>query len=212
MVSKMMKLQLPAKTILKISIAIATGSLIVMPAKADVIPDQPAQPKLSECFEVTNLNEYPEYQIFARIRTNWGQAIANNYFRDITLKPGKCNELGDSEAVDLYAAPRAALDQVSLDKKPGTERIMELNLLTNKLILGKDISKPDYSSTPFYAGAIQRKIQIVELGANRLTIKTKEYTYPVSYGWIFLAAVASGILLTTIGTIRHLSSLSRGLK
>jgi hypothetical protein len=209
MVSKMMKLQRPTKTVLKISIAIATGSLIVMPAKADVILDQPA---LSECFEVTNLDKYPEYQIFARIRTNRNQATAKNYFRDIALKPGKCDELGRREAVDFYAAPRAALDQVSLDKNPGTERIMALNSLTNKLILGKDISKPDYSSTPFYAGAIQRKIQIVKLGADRLTIKTKEYTYPFSHGWIFLAVMGSGIALTIIGTIRHLNSLSRGLK
>jgi hypothetical protein len=209
MVSKMMKLQRPTKTVLKISIAIATGSLIVMPAKADVILDQPA---LSECFEVTNLDKYPEYQIFARIRTNRNQATAKNYFRDIALKPGKCDELGRGEAVDFYAAPRAALDQVSLDKNPGTERIMALNSLTNKLILGKDISKPDYSSTPFYAGAIQRKIQIVKLDADRLTIKTKEYAYPFSHGWIFLAVVGSGIALTIIGTIRHLNSLIGGLK
>jgi hypothetical protein len=203
---KIKRSKLPTNTILSIALAI----LIVTPAQADIVPDQPEKPS---CIEVVNLEKYPDYQIFARTRIWHRLPIENDYFKDIILKPGMCLSSGRREKIDFYATKKTNLNPINLVSEPGTEQLKGLKSLQTQLILGKDISTPNNSSPPFYTELIQRKVQITELNENTYKFNTQQYVYSINSNWAFL--LMAGLLLMIIVIVlhsRYKTSLQRDLK
>jgi hypothetical protein len=198
---------LPTNTILSISLAISTAILVAIPARADIIPDQP---EISSCIEIVNLEKYPDYQLFARTRIWQRQPIENEYVRDVALKPGMCLQSGRRETIDFYATPKTNLSQINLIPASRTKQIKGLKSLQTKLILGKDVSTPNNNSQPFYTKSIQRKLEITNLDVSTFKFKTQQYVYSIDNSWMFVIAI--GLLLTVLAIglrLRHKASLQR---
>jgi hypothetical protein len=206
---KINRSKLPTNTILSIAVAILAAILETTPAQADVIPSSPDPPETPHCIEVVNLEKYPEYQIFARSRSWSRLPIENAYFRDIILEPGMCLHSIRREVIDFYATKKTNLNQIDLTPDSGTGQIKGLKSLQTKLFLGKNTSIPDNTSTPFYTGLIQQKVQITELNGDNFKFKTQQYVYHIDNSWIFLLSFLGALILITILIFRRIRKLSK---
>jgi hypothetical protein len=134
-------------------IAISTALLVATPARANVAGDEIFLP---QCVAVTNLEKHPKYQIIARVSSARPNDSKDD--KDYIMNPGSCVSVSYTYTISLYA----------IDKSTAG---------TSKPIPG-DITIPYYyytrdSELPWYVSDVRDELQIIEVAANKLTLKRK---------------------------------------
>jgi hypothetical protein len=110
---------------------------------ADVAPDAGYTRNFQYCIKVTNLDKYPNYQLFAKIRSQRSDSKAGSY---IQLVPGQCVTIDDGYrgVANIFAIEKSKIKSNDL-KNTNAVTVLTNTKLQTELIQSKLTISPPHS-------------------------------------------------------------------
>lgn len=167
------------KDILKILVTVTLINYIQLPvAWADVLP--PGESPVNYCFQITNLDKYPNYFLIAYIKSQNPNLPTYNRI----LQSGKCLGLnGYREYSDIYAIKKALLKSQDIVKSEEGEAIKDLNSKKALLIPAKtSITSLRLLPDKYGIKEVADVLEIVAIAPKSLDLRYKEVVYTSKEG------------------------------
>jgi hypothetical protein len=148
------------------------------PAAADVLP--PGESPVSYCFQVANLNKYPNHLLIAHIKSQNPSLPTYNRI----LKQGKCLELnGYREYSDIYAIKKSQVKSQEIIKSQAGESLKDFNSKKSLLIPTKNsIYSLRLLPDRYGVKQVADVLEIVGITPKSLELKYKEVIYTSQKG------------------------------
>jgi hypothetical protein len=167
------------KDILKILVAVTLINYIQLPvAWADVLP--PGESPVNYCFQIANLDKYPNYLLIAHIKSQNPNLPTSNRI----LQSGKCFGLnGYREYSDIYAIKKSLLKSQDIVKSEEGESIKDLNSKKALLIPAKNsIISLRLLPDRYGIKEVADVLEIVAIAPKSLDLRYKEVVYTSKQG------------------------------
>ncbi|HIK07964.1 MAG TPA: hypothetical protein IGS40_25300 [Trichormus sp. M33_DOE_039] len=167
------------KSTLKILVLLNCITYLQVPAAwADVLP--PGESPVSYCFQLANLNKYPNYLLIAHIKSQNPSVPTYNRI----LKQDKCLELnGYREYSDIYAIKKSQVKSQDIIKSKEGESIKNLNSKKSLLIpTKKSIYSQRLLPDRYGVKQVNDILEIVAIAPKSFDLKYKEVIYTFQQG------------------------------